>query len=445
MKARDKNPDQLQFMCPSLREILNPKQPLYQLAGKIPWQEFEDSFSDLYSDRGRPAKPIRLMVSLLILKQMYDLSDEAVVGQWVQNPYWQFFSGEEVFRWELPVDSSDLTYFRRRLGEEGVEKILQVSIAIHGEKAEEDEVAFDTTVQEKNITFPTDAKLYRRVIEHCRRIAEAEGIDQRQSYVRVEKKLVQDQRFGTHPRNRKKARKAVRKLRTIAGRLVRELERKLTHEALAFYQERLELYRRVLAQQRLDKDKIYSLHEPGVYCMSKGKAHKRYEFGTKVSIGWTLTTGVIVGALNFEKNLYDGHTLPAALDQSERLVGRRAKVAIVDRGYRGKREIDGTQVRWPSVPKKRDSAYERRKARKRFRRRAGIEPVIGHMKSDYRLRRNFLKGAVGDAINVMMSASAFNFKKWMRDWAFILSFLRQYFLPENRNTLPQIIPYGPSY
>ena len=153
---------------------------------------------------------------------------------------------------------------------------------------------------------------------------------------------------------------------------------------------------------------------------------------------------MIVGALSFEKNVYDGHTLPAALEQRERLVGRRAKVAIVDRGNRGKCEIDGTQVHWPSAPKAKNSAYKRRKARKRFRRRAGIKPVIGHLENDYRLRRNFLKGAVGDVINVMMSAAAFNFKKWMRVWAFFLSFLRRVFMPKKWINLSLIIQFAHS-
>jgi len=151
-----------------------------------------------------------------------------------------------------------------------------------------------------------------------------------------------------------------------------------------------------------------------VYCISKGKDHKKYEFGSKSSIVLTKNSGIIVGAVSFSKNLYDGHTLPQALKQSEELVGRRAKVAICDRGYRGKRMVDGTRIEIPGKPRKRASAYEKRKARKRFRRRAGIKPIIGHLKSDFRLLRNYLKGSVGDSINLMLAAAAYNFKKLMR-------------------------------
>jgi IS5 family transposase len=269
-------------------------------------------------------------------------------------------------------------------------------------------------VQEKNITFPTDTKLYKRVIEHCVGIAGKEGILLRQSYKRTTKKLMLAQRFRNHPKNRKKAVSAQRKLKTIAGRLVRELERKLPAASLLRYAQEIEIYKRILSQERKSKNKIYSIHEPQVYCISKGKDHKKYEFGSKSSIVMTKNSGIIVGAVSFSKNMYDGHTLPEALKQSEELVGRRAKVAICDRGYRGKRIVDGTRIEMPKKPRKRASAYEKRKARKRFRKRAGIEPVIGHLKSDFRLLRNYLKGSVGDSINLMLAAAAYNFKKLMR-------------------------------
>ena len=222
------------------------------------------------------------------------------------------------------------------------------------------------------------------------------------------------QRFRNHPKNRKKALSAQRKLKTIAGRLVRELERKLPAASLLSYAQDIEIYKRILSQEKNSKDKIYSIHEPQVYCISKGKDHKKYEFGSKSSIVMTKNSGIIVGAVSFSKNMYDGHTLPEALKQSEELVGRRAKVAICDRGYRGKRIIDGTSIEIPRKPLKRASAYEKRKARERFRKRAGIEPVIGHLKSDFRLLRNYLKGTVGDSINLMLAAAAYNFKKLMR-------------------------------
>ena len=425
MKGKSPDPSQLSLLPQRLEDLVNPRHPLYKLSKKMPWAEIDKHFSDLYHHSGRPAKPVRLMVSLLILKQLYNLSDEAIVERWVENPYYQFFSGETLFQWEFPCHPTDLVYFRKRIGEEGMEKILKVSIDLHGRKANEAEVLVDTTVQEKNITFPTDTKLYKRVIEHCVGIAGKEGITLRQSYKRTTKKLMLAQRFRNHPKNRKKALAAQRKLKTIAGRLVRELERKIPAASLLTYAQDIEIYQRILGQEKNSKNKIYSIHEPQVYCMSKGKDHKKYEFGSKASIVMTKNSGIIVGAVSFPKNIYDGHTLPEALKQNEELVGRRAKVAICDRGYRGKRMVDGTRIEIPKKPLKRASAYEKRKARRRFRRRAGIEPVIGHLKSDFRLLRNYLKGSMGDSINLMLAAAAYNFKKLMRQLLeYLFSYLR---------------------
>jgi IS5 family transposase len=424
MKGKTKDLSQTHLFEAQLVDLVDPKHKLCKLASKIPWDSLESELAELYSHTGQPSKPVRLMVSLLLLKQMYNLSDEAVVERWVENPYYQHFSGEAVFRWSFPCHPTDLVRFRHRLGESGVKRILAMSIALHGQKALEKEVVFDTTVQEKNITFPTDAKQYRKIIHHCGKIAGAEGVKQRQSYRRVVKKLALDLRFANHPKKRKKAARAQRKLRTIAGRLVRELDRKLSGPAKQNYSKQLDIYRAVLAQGRKSKNKIYSLHEPEVYCMSKGKEHKKYEFGSKASLAYTKTSGIIVGALNFAENTFDGHTLEGALAQMERLTGRRPDVAICDRGYRGKSKYGDTIRVIPKPPGKKDTAYQKTKARKRFRRRAAIEPVIGHLKSDHRLKRNYLKGVVGDAINLMLAAAAFNLKKWMRmTRAFFCSFI----------------------
>lgn len=414
MKSSSPDRDEKSFLYQGLEEMLNPKDTLYQLSAKMPWKEIEKEFEKYYIDFGRPAKPIRLMVSLLILKQMYNLGDETVVERWVQNPYWQYFSGEKDFQWKLPVEPSDFVHFRKRIGEQGVKKILEISIRIHGKEAMETEVVVDTTVQEKNITYPTDVKLHKKIIEQCRKIAETEQIDQRQSYVRVVKKLVISQRFRNHPKNKKKAISAARKLKTIAGRMVRELERKMSKEQKRKYEETIELFNKILRQKQNDKEKIYSIHEPEVYCISKGKEHKKYEFGSKASVVMTKRSGIIVGAYSLEKNDYDGHTLPKALDQCQELRGLRPTVAIADRGYKGSSKIGETEILLPKPPKKAASEYEKRKSRARFRRRAAIEPIIGHLKTDYRLDRNFLKGVVGDSINLMLAAAAFNFKKWMR-------------------------------
>lgn len=420
MKGKPPDTSQYELYRQKLENLINPAHPVCKLAKRIPWDELETQFADLYHDTGRPAKPIRLMVSLLILKQLYDLSDETIVERWVENPYFQYFSGESVFQWHFPCHPTDLVYFRKRIGEQGVEKILKVSIDLHGKRAKEREVLVDTTVQEKNITFPTDVKLYKRIIEHCVAIAKKESITLRQSYSRTTKKLMQAQRFRRHPKNRKKALAAQRKLKTIAGRLVREMERKLPASSLGKYSQEIKIFQQVLEQQKDSTDKIYSVHEPQVYCISKGKDHKKYEYGSKASIAVTKNSGIIVGAVSFSKNKYDGHTLSDTLKQTSELVGRRPKVAICDRGFRGKSIVDGTKVVIPKPPGKRTTQYQRQKARKRFRRRAGIEPIIGHLKSDFRLMRNYLKGTPGDSINLMLAAAAFNFRKLLRQLAYYL-------------------------
>jgi IS5 family transposase len=353
------------------------------------------------------------MVSLLLLKQIYNLGDETVVEAWVHNPYWQYFSGFTTFQWNFPIEPTDLVHFRKRIGKQGLEKIFKISIDLHGKSSLEKEVLIDTTVQEKNITYPTDVKLHKKIIDKCIKIANSEEVILRQSYKRISKQLVIDQRGNRSKNGKGKAKKSAKKLKTIAGRLTRELRRKLTEELLQKYEAELKLFERVLAQKKGDKNKIYSLHEPKVYCMSKGKAHKRFEFGSKVSITLTKNSGVAVGAYNFEENIYDGHTLPEVLEQTKRLTGKEPKVAIVDRGYRGVSLVGKTEIIKPKNPKKDATPYEKTKARKRFRRRAGIEPIIGHLKQDFRLSRNYLKGTHGDMANVILSATAYNLKKWM--------------------------------
>ena len=412
MQSKKTTRNQLNFLSPTLKEQLNSKQELYLLSEQIKWTYFENEFSPLYSDQGRPAHPIRLMVSLLILKALYNLSDEELVEQqWEMNPYFQYFGGFDVMQWGQPCAATDLVHFRKRIGEEGIAKILKHSVELHGKDAKDKHVSVDTTVQEKNISYPTDAKLHKKIVDKCVAIAKQEGIKLRRSYVRTTKNLVRDTYNSTHPKRRKKANASKRKLKTIAGRLVRELERKLPHQQRA---ETLTLFNKVLAQEKHSKNKVYSLHEPDVYCIAKGKAHKKYEYGCKGSVVLTQNTGIIVGAMTFEENLYDGHTLDAVLKQTQILTGRYPKTATVDRGYKGRNQVESTSIIRPSKPLKRDNAYQKRKKRKHCRRRAAIEPIIGHLKQDHRAAINYLKGKTGDKINFIMSASGFNYKKLMK-------------------------------
>lgn len=411
MKGNKKDTTQINFLYNGLREQLNPKHKLYLLAEVIDWDYFETEFGPLYSEIGRPAHPIRLMVSLLLLKHIYNLSDEVLVDdQWEMNQYFQFFSGFEIAQWKKPCASTDLVHFRKRIGDQGVEKILKHSIDQHGNDGQDKNVSIDTTVQEKNITYPTDSKLQKKIIDKCVSIANKENLGLRRSYKRTSKQLMRELYNGNHPRRRKKANSAKRKLKTIAGRLVRELTRKLPD---GHYTEDLALFRKVLSQEKQTKNKIYSLHEPEVYCMSKGKAHKRYEYGCKASVVLTQKTGLIVGAMTFKTNKYDGHTLPEVLNQTKLLTGKEPETGWVDRGYKGKGMVGKTTIQTPKPPKRTDTNYQKALKRKGFRNRAAIEPIIGHLKKDHRVAINYLKGQMGDNINFMLAASAFNFKKLM--------------------------------
>ena len=412
MQSKKSNRNQLNFLSPTLTEQLNSRQELYLLSHQIEWSYFEEAFGSLYSTVGRPAHSIRLMVSLLILKSIYNLSDEVLVEQrWEMNPYFQYFGGFDSLQWGQPCAATDLVHFRKRIGEEGVEKILKHSIELHGKDAKDKHVSVDTTVQEKSITYPTDAKLHKKIVDSCISIAKKEGIKLRRSYVRTTKNLVRDTYNGTHPKRRKKANAAKRKLKTIAGRLVRELDRKLPHQQKEVT---LALFKRVLTQEKCSKNKIYSLHEPDVYCIAKGKAHKKYEYGCKASVVLTQNTGIIVGAMTFEENIYDGHTLDAVLKQTQLLTGNYPKTATVDRGYKGTNTVENTSIIRPSNPLKRENTYEKQRKRKHCRRRAAIEPIIGHLKQDHRVASNYLKGKTGDKINFIMAACGFNYKKLMK-------------------------------
>jgi len=425
MIGKSPNENQKHLFLPGLTDFINLRHELCLLANKLDWQQFESDFAPLYSNFGAPAKPIRLMVGVLILKQLYDLGDETVMEEWVSNPYFQYFCGEVLFQWEFPFDPSDLVHFRHRIGVEGVEKILATSILLHGAKVLQEDVSIDTTVQEKNITYPTDTKLAVKIIKQCRQIAEKEGIKLRQSYKFVVKDLLKkaNSKGLKQAKQKKKARK---RLKTIAKRVVREIKRKLSGEGLAKYAEKIAVYEKVLNQKKDDKDKIYSLHALEVSCIAKGKEHKKYEFGSKVAFAVSQKSNVIMAAVSFKGNPNDNKTLEKPLEQQARMTGVRAKKAYTDRGCKSQ-TIGETEILSPSNGKGKTGS-EKARLRKSFQRRAAIEPDIGHLKSDYGLGRNYLKGEIGDQINAMLAASAFNFRSWMRKAIAELIFVLNYWL-----------------
>lgn len=411
----DKQPQLNIFKIP-LTQFIDLNHELVLLSKKIDWDKVEEDFSEYYClDNGRPSIPIRKIVGVILLKRGYNQSDESVVERCMENPYWQYFCGETYFQHKQPFDPTELIKFRQRIGETGAEKILSLTIHLFDKKEiEEKEALFDTTVQEKNITFPTDTKLQKKIIEKCRKIADTEGIVLRQSYKRILKQLMIAQRFRQHPKRRKKANAAARKIKTIAGRVIRDIERKMNDEQLQRYAADLTIFKLKLKEQKNSKNKIYSLHEPHTKCIAKGKEAKQYEFGNKTSIVKTRKSGIIIGALAFKENIYDGDTLEPQLKQVERLINHQPESGIVDRGYRGKRTVGLTKIISPKKLPASTNNYQKQKTRKQFRARAGIEPVIGHIKHDHRMIRNYLSGELGDTLNTLLAAAGFNMKKMLR-------------------------------
>lgn len=297
-----------------------------------------------------------------------------------------------------------------------MKKIFKQSIDLFEEdflRKEIKEVRIDTTVQEKNITFPADWKLYEKTIEYCKRIAKAEDIKLKRTYTREIRKLKHQLRFAKKPKNYKKLQRAQKRLYRITVKIYNDLVDQLNPIPKQSYYDTFNTLYRVLTQERHDKNKVYSIHEPLVECIAKGKEHKKYEFGNKSSFAYTRKSGIIVGAIAFEKNPFDGHTLKPQRKQIQELTGKNPKYAIVDRGYRGQNTIGRTIVVMPKNLK-RESYYLKKKREERCRSRAGVEGLISHLKHDHRMLRNYLKGTNGDKINTLLAASAYNMKKWMR-------------------------------
>ncbi len=415
MKPKPQPRDDFELFQAHFDQILNHDHELIQMARKIDWSRFDAAFADSYSeDMGAPAKAFRLMVGLHYLKYTFNESDESLVERWVENPYWQCFCGYTHMQHVWPIHPSSMSRWRKRVGAERLEELLKetIDLAVREKqlpKRDLQRVNVDTTVQEKNVTFPTDSKLLYKAIVKLGEAAQSRSIRLRQSYVRVGKKAAIMAGRYAHARQYKRMRRQLRKLRTYVGRLIRDIRRKapMIDDDLAIL---LELADRVRRQQPQDSHKLYSLHEPEVQCISKGKAHKRYEFGQKVSIATTNGGNWIVGSRMMKNNPYDGHTLAETLSVVESVTGVSITDAYVDKGYRGHDYTGSAQVHISGARSKRSSRAEQR----RRRRRSAVEPKIGHLKSDHRMNRCFLAGLRGDAINAVLAAAGANMRKLLR-------------------------------
>jgi len=408
-----------------LDQILNRKHPLFLLSNEIDWSVFDEHFGLLFEfKKGRPALPTRLIVGLHYLKHTFNESDESVVERLLENPYWQYFCGFEFFQHDFPLDRSSLPRWRKRLGPSGLEKLLKETLETAKKKkligaVEMKKVNVDTTVQEKAIAFPTDARLYYKARRALVRYAKRNDIELRQTYERVAKLALAKQGRYAHAKQMKRARKRTKLLRTLLGRIMRDIVRKVPQPDHRL-QHLLEIAGRIFNQKREDTNKIYSVHAPEVECISKGKAHKRYEFGCKVAVATTSKNNWVVGSQALHGNPYDGHTLLKTLTQVTRLTGVIPNDVYCDRGYRGEQPPEVKSEIHLCGTRKKISRSER----KWERRRSAIEPKIGHMKLDNRMDRNFLLGKDGDQINAILAGCGANMRKLLWSfYAFIFAFI----------------------
>ena len=436
MKPRERRETGAQDLFRSrLDQIINLKHELVTLSKTVSWSFIEGKCGEVYADGpGMPPLPTRLMAGLAILKYTFDLSDEELCDRWVENPYFQYFCGEEFFLHELPFDRSSLTRWRQRMGEERVAALLQESLSVAirtGAMAPQDtrRVIVDTTVQPKNVMFPTDAKLLNRAREKLVTLAKKVGLDLRQSYTRVGKfALIKHQRYA-HAKQFKRAGKSLRKLKTYLGRTIRDIGRQIAgdEQLQDIFRHPLHLAGRVLSQKQKQVakkslpstgSKVYSLHAPEVECIGKGKAHKPYEFGVKVSIATTLQRSkgglFALHAKALPGNPYDGHTLATVIPEMEAMIGNDIDRLLADAGYRGHNAPLSHMFKVYTTGQKRRMTPA---IKREMRRRAAVEPVIGHIKNEHRMERNYLAGTQGDAINAILAAAGYNFRlllTWLR-------------------------------
>jgi len=405
-----------------LEQIINMKHELAQLAGRIDWEWLDGEIAPLYSDKGRPGIESRFVIGLLLLKQIYGLSDEGVCERWVHDPYFQHFTGYEFFQHEFPHERSDLSHWRKRLGDK-LDLLLAESLRVahdSGALRTRDlaRVTVDTTVQPKNITFPTDAKLLHAAIKGLNRLARRHGVRLRQSYIRVAARAAMMAGRYAHAKQFNRHRRQLRLLRIRLGRLIRDIRRKIAgHPIEAAFEAALARAAQIRSQQQRQRGwKLYSFHAPEVECIGKGKARTPWEFGVKVSVVTTNARApggqFVLHAAALPGNPYDGHTLRTVIEDTQRLTGREIERAYVDRGYRGHDAPNPRRVFISGQKRGVVGAIKRE-----LRRRSAIEPVIGHMKAQGHLDRCYLKGHAGDAANAILSAVGYNFRRilaWLR-------------------------------
>lgn len=416
-----------------LVDLVNRNHPLVILSEQIPWDDFDAAFEPLYCpDNGRSGIATRLMVGLHYLKHTYGLSDEETVHNWTENPYWQYFCGSKWFEYRLPIDPSTMTRWRKKIGEAGAEEMLAGTIkaGLKGGVIKQSSFAkvnVDTTVQPKAVTYPTDAKLYYKMREKLVKAAKVHDIMLRQNYVRLGKRsLIMVGRYS-HARQMKRARREIKKLKNYLGRVVRDIERKTRGDAQkeAVFAEMIAMAYRILAQERTTKNKLYSIHAPETECIAKGKANKKYEFGAKVGVVTTSRDNFVIGMMALHGNPYDGHTLEQCVEQANRILGMELNGDIfVDRGYR-KHDYKGDATVHIVGRGFKKLVWS---VRRWYKRRAAIEPLIGHMKNDGHLDRNYLKGIEGDKINAVMCGCGQNMRKLLRRLSF-LRFFWSVFMP----------------
>jgi IS5 family transposase len=406
-----------------LEQIIDLKHELVQLAGTIDWDWIDREIAPLYSDKGRPGIETRFVIGLLLLKHIYGLSDEGVCERWVYDPYFQHFTGEKFFQHEFPHERSDLSHWRKRLGDK-LEVLLAESLRVaHASGAlrtrDLKRVTVDTTVQPKNITFPTDAKLLHAAINGIVRLAKKHGVQLRQSYQRIAKRAAMMAGRYAHAKQFKRHHRQLRLLRTRLGRIIRDVRRKIAGRAdiEAAFEWPLARANQIRSQQQRQRGwKLYSFHAPEVECIGKGKANAPYEFGVKASIVTTNARApggqFVLHAKALPGNPYDGHTLGAVIDDTQKLTGCVIERVYVDKGYRGHNASNPRRV-FISGQKRGVFGVIRRE----LRRRSAIEPVIGHLKAEGHLGRCYLKGREGDAANAVLTAVGHNLRlvlAWLR-------------------------------